>query len=123
MTKQISKQQLFSIFSEEMNQFEQLVKIWNAIKLAKRRAIQDNLTTKEQSWRNKFRLEEIKEEYLQAVIMEKTCNELASLCSLLYVESIHEEETELWQQLKKKLSAEEIERLRFLTEYQKEKHS
>lgn len=111
------KQQLHSFFSEEQDQFNKLGHMWALIRHSKKHAIQDNLRIKDRDWREKFRLEEIKEEYLQAVIMEKTCNELSSLCSLLYVETLKSEESELWQQLKKKLSSEEIEKLQFFTEY------
>lgn len=111
------KQHLHSLFSEEQDQFNKLGHMWALIRHSKKNAIQDNLRIKDRGWREQFRLEEIKEEYLQAVIMEKTCNELSSLCSMLYMETLKSEETELWQQLKKKLSSEEIEKLQFLTEY------
>lgn len=108
------QQPLYPIFFEHEDSFKKLGKMWEAIRISKKNQIQDNIKIKLRGWREKNGLEELKEDYLEAVIMKKTCTGMAELSFKLYCSTFETEESDLWKELQKKLTSQEISALKAL---------
>ena len=69
----------------------------------KKNQIQNNLKIKIRTWKEKNQLEELKEEYLHAVIMRKSCETLADLSYYLWEKTSENEGSIKWQRIDKDL--------------------
>ena len=98
-TKQ--RQILSPLFLHNQRQFLTLAKMWNTIKISKKKQLAEAVQNYKISkiWRMEYKIKELKEDYLQAVIMHKTCLGMIEICQKLWSEAIKNEGDINWKQI------------------------
>lgn len=101
------KQILSPCFFQYETDFLQLRKMFNAIVISRKNMIKENVSKSNRTTRDKLLLEDLKEEYLHAIITRKSCEVLSNICQVSYLILSEEEQRFLppidWKQVSKEL--------------------